>query len=156
MSLLAGSLMLAGCGMNMASASNDSGASRPAAESSAATSGPTTQAPAKEPVRMVEEFDDIPVPKELKRDNDLSFIYEAPGVTMGVVTYTGYYKGNSIAKFYRAEMPTYGWQFLNAFSDGSTYMVSFLKADRSCVISVDEGSLSTKLIIKVGPTAAGR
>jgi hypothetical protein len=103
---------------------------------------------------MVAEFDDIPVPADLKRKDDLSFVHEAPGVTMGVITYSVYYKGDSIAKFYRTQTPTYGWQFLNAFGEGNKFMVAFLKANRSCIINIDEGAIFTKVTIKVGPTSA--
>jgi len=101
---------------------------------------------------MVPEFDDIPVPTKLSRDADRSFVYEAPGVTMGVITYTGYIKGDSLAKFFRNEMPKYEWQFLNAFSEGDKYLISFIKSDKSCMISVEESTLSTRVTIKVGPT----
>lgn len=103
-------------------------------------------------VLMIPEFDDIPIPSELSRDSDRSFVYEAPGVTMGVITYSGYVKGNSLAKFFRNEMPQHEWQFLNAFSEGDKYLVSFIKSDKSCMISVEESSLSTRVTIKVGPT----
>ena len=105
--------------------------------------------------RMITEFGDVPVPVELKRDDDLSFVYEAPGVTMGVVTLSGYYKGAGIAKFFRAEMPKQQWQFLNAFSEGNRYMLNFLKANKSCVINIREDTLSTRVTIKVGPTQGG-
>ena len=102
--------------------------------------------------RIITEFGDVPVPSELERDPELSFVYEAPGVTMGVVTLSGYYKGDSIARFFRGEMPKRGWQFLNAFSEGNHYMLNYLKDDRSCVISIRERPLSTRVTIKVGPT----
>ncbi|MDX8409247.1 MAG: hypothetical protein R8J84_04275 [Mariprofundales bacterium] len=105
--------------------------------------------------RMITEFGDVPVPVELKRNNDLSFVYEAPGVTMGVITMSGYYKGASVAKFFRAEMPKQQWQFLNAFSEGDRYMLNFLKTNKSCVINIHEETLSTRVTIKVGPTQGG-
>jgi len=106
-----------------------------------------------EPVMvMIPEFDDIPIPTVLSRDNERSFVYEAPGVTMGVMTYSGYVKGDSLAKFFRNEMPKHEWQFLNGFSEGEKYLISFIKSDKSCMISVEESSLSTRVTIKVGPT----
>ncbi|MDQ6964790.1 MAG: hypothetical protein Q9M13_07720 [Mariprofundales bacterium] len=105
--------------------------------------------------RMITEFGDVPVPVELKRNSDLSFVYEAPGVTMGVVSLSGYYKGAGIAKFFRTEMPKQQWQFLNAFSEGNRYMLNFLKANKSCVINIREDTLSTRVTIKVGPTQGG-
>ncbi|MDQ6951440.1 MAG: hypothetical protein Q9M26_07225, partial [Mariprofundales bacterium] len=92
---------------------------------------------------------------ELTRDNDLSFVYEAPGITMGVITLSGYYKGASVAKFFRSAMPKQQWQFLNAFSEGDSYMLNFLKPKKLCVINIREGALSTRVTIKVGPTKTG-
>ncbi len=106
------------------------------------------------PVQMVDEFDDVPVPVELKRDNENSSVYEAPGFAVGVIIYEGYYKSASISKFFRGEMPKFEWQFINAFSEGNRYTLTFLKANRSCTISIEEGSLSTKVVIRIGPTGA--
>jgi len=104
-------------------------------------------------ITMIEEFGDVPVPSELKRNEDQSFIYEAPGVVIGVVIYEGRYKGRSIAQFFRNEMPNNGWRFLNAFSD-TRYVLSFLKENRSCQISVEESTFGTRVVIKVGPTSS--
>jgi len=106
------------------------------------------------PVNMIAEFDDIPVPVELSRKDGESSVYEAPGFAVGVIIYEGYYKSASISKFFRAEMPKFEWQFINAFSEGNRYSLTFLKANRSCSISVEEGSLSTRVVVRVGPTGA--
>jgi hypothetical protein len=144
---------IAGCAMRDAGVTDNQPADTSSTSASTSSAAGST-APAPPPVKMVAEFDDIPVPADLKRNDDLSFVYEAPGVTMGVITYSGYYKGASVAKFYRTQMPTYGWQFLNAFSESNKFMVAFLKANRSCIINIDEGAISTKVTIKVGPTSA--
>jgi len=107
------------------------------------------------PVSMIAEFDDIPVPVELSRKDEESSVYEAPGFAVGVIVYEGYYKSASISKFFRAEMPKYEWQFINAFSEGNRYTLTFLKANRSCSISIEEGSLATRMVIRVGPTSGG-
>ncbi|MDX8403643.1 MAG: hypothetical protein R8K54_04465 [Mariprofundaceae bacterium] len=107
------------------------------------------------PVNMIAEFDDIPVPVELSREDEQSSVYESPGFAVGVIVYEGYYKSASISKFFRAEMPKYQWQFINAFSEGKRYTLTFLKANRSCAISIEEGSLATRLVIRVGPTSGG-
>ena len=147
-----------GCAMHDLSATDQTQAAT-SSDASASASGSSDQSasvtPAPPPAKMVAGFDDIPVPADLKRDDKLSFVYEAPSVTMGVITYSGYDKGASVARFFRTQMPNYGWQFLNAFSEGNTYMVAFLKQGRSCIINIEEGTLSTKVTIKVGPTAAG-
>ena len=102
-------------------------------------------------ITIIEEFGDIPVPSELRRNNEQSFVYEAPGVVIGAIIFEGRYKGRSIAQFFRNEMPSHGWRFLNAFSD-ENYVISFLKENRSCQITVKEGAFGTRVIIKVGPT----
>lgn len=128
-------------------------ASQPQKASSSTTSQSGAKVTHVQPaISMIPEFDDIPIPAELSRDEDRSFIYEAPGVTMGVIGYSGYYKGGSIAKFFRNEMLKHDWQFLNAFSEGDRYLINFIKPNKSCLISVEEGSLSTRVTIKVGPT----
>ena len=107
---------------------------------------------AETPVQMLEEFEDIPVPVELTRNSEQSSVYESPGFAVGVIVYEGYYKAASISKFFRAEMPKFEWQFINAFSEGKRYTITFLKANRSCTIAVEESSLSTRVVIRVGPT----
>jgi len=140
-------LALASCGaLNKPIAGK---AQQPAPNAEGVASQPST------PVQMVPEFEDIPVPVELDRNDELSSVYEAPGVIVGVVVYEGYNKGGSIAKFFRNEMPKQEWQFLNAFSEGKRYTIAFLKSNRSCMITIHEGSLSTKVTIKVGPTSSG-
>ncbi|MBF0281236.1 MAG: hypothetical protein HQM07_01515 [Zetaproteobacteria bacterium] len=106
------------------------------------------------PVAFLPEFDDIPVPAELRRDEDMSFVYETTGVSLGVVTYTGFYKPKGIAAFYRNEMPLNAWKFINAFTDSGRYYLSYVKDTRSCIITVEETTMSTKLVIKIGPTTS--
>lgn len=113
-----------------------------------------TRVPA--PIVFLPEFNDIPVPTELRRDDERSFVYETTGVSLGVLTYTGYFKPKSINTFYRNEMPANGWKFINAFTDSGRYYLSYIKDVRSCIISVEETTMSTKLVIKVGPTAAAQ
>ena len=122
---------------------------KPATENSTEMGGDTRTT---RTITMIEEFGDIPVPSELKRNDEQSFVYEAPGVVIGVVIYEGRYKGRSIAQFFRNEMPNNGWRFLNAFSD-ARYVISFLKENRSCQISVEEATFGTRVVIKVGPTS---
>jgi len=114
------------------------------------SNGEPTQAAV--PVQTLDEFEDIPVPAELKRNSEQSSVYEAPGFAVGVIVYEGYYKAASISKFFRAEMPKFEWQFINAFSEGNRYTLTFLKANRSCTIAIEESSLSTRVVIRVGPT----
>ncbi|OIO68338.1 MAG: hypothetical protein COW19_00005 [Zetaproteobacteria bacterium CG12_big_fil_rev_8_21_14_0_65_55_1124] len=107
------------------------------------------------PPPVIAEFGDIPIPRELKRQDDQSFIYEAPGTVIGVMVYTGTrIDPNSIGGFFREQMPTQGWRFINAYKDENIDLY-YLKDNRSCQISIKAGMMETKVIIKVGPSAAG-
>lgn len=107
------------------------------------------------PPPVIAEFGDIPIPRELKREDDQSFIYEAPGTVIGVMVYTGNRVDvNSINGFFREQMPAQGWRFINAYKDENIDLY-YLKDNRSCQISIKAGMIETKVIIKVGPSAAG-
>jgi hypothetical protein len=107
------------------------------------------------PPAVIPEFGDIPIPRALTRQNDQSFIYEAPGTVIGVLVYAGRrIDPDSINGFFREQMPLHGWRLLNAFRDENTDLF-YLKDNRSCQISIKPGMIDTKVIIKVGPTASG-
>ena len=104
------------------------------------------------PPPVIAEFGDIPVPRELTRQDDQSFIYEAPGTVIGVMVYTGRrVDPNSINGFFREQMPAQGWRFINAYKDQNIDLF-YLKDNRSCQISIKSGMLETRVIIKVGPS----
>jgi len=130
-------------------------------EMAAAATGESSQpsAPAGDakavPPPVIAEFGDIPIPRELNRQDDQSFIYEAPGTVIGVMVYTGHRVDvNSINGFFREQMPAQGWRFINAYKDENIDLY-YLKDNRSCQISIKSGMMETKVIIKVGPSAAG-
>jgi len=107
------------------------------------------------PPPVIPEFGDIPIPRELTRQDDQSFIYEAPGTVIGVMVYTGNrVDADSIHGFFREQMPTHGWRFINAYRDQNIDLI-FMKDNRSCQISIKSGMIETKVIIKVGPSSSG-
>jgi len=107
------------------------------------------------PPPVIAEFGDIPIPRELTRQDDQSFIYEAPGTVIGVMVYTGHrIDPNSVNGFFREQMPSQGWRFVNAYKDQNIDLF-YLKDNRSCQISIKSGMLETRVIIKVGPSSSG-
>ncbi|HKJ83603.1 MAG TPA: hypothetical protein VJ961_06285 [Mariprofundaceae bacterium] len=137
--------MLSGCEtmQNMAK-SSDSGSAK-SSSATAQDSGKATPPP------VITEFGDIPIPPELKRDDSQSFVYEAPNVVIGVMTYTGRVTAPSVSEFFRGQMPEQGWKFVNAYKDNDIDLF-FMKGNRSCQISIKPSMLTTKVIIKVGPS----
>lgn len=101
---------------------------------------------------VIAEFPDVPIPAELKRQDDQSFVYEAPGVVIGVLTYSGYVTPSSAADFFKNSMPAQGWRFLNAFKDKENIDLFFIKEQRSCQITIRSSPLATRVVIKIGPS----
>lgn len=125
-----------------------------AAGESGRSSAPANDAKAVPPP-VIAEFGDIPIPRELHRQDDQSFIYEAPGTVIGVMVYTGSRVDvSSINGFFREQMPAQGWRFINAYKDENIDLY-YLKDNRSCQISIKAGMIETRVVIKVGPSAAG-
>ncbi len=121
----------------------------------AETTAPVTSDGKAIPPPVIAEFGDIPIPRELTRQDDQSFIYEAPGTVIGVMVYTGHrIDPNSLNGFFREQMPAQGWRFINAYKDQNIDLF-YLKDNRSCQISIKSGMLETKVIIKVGPSSSG-
>ncbi|OIQ02486.1 MAG: hypothetical protein COS82_01665 [Zetaproteobacteria bacterium CG06_land_8_20_14_3_00_59_53] len=144
-------LMLAFCLTSCASVKEMAAAATGESSSQSAPAGDAKAVPPP----VIAEFGDIPIPRELKRQDDQSFIYEAPGTVIGVMVYTGNRVDvNSINGFFREQMPAQGWRFINAYKDENIDLY-YLKDNRSCQISIKAGMIETKVIIKVGPSAAG-
>lgn len=149
--LLAFSLSACASVKHMADAVTGSGSSTDASQGAPAEPTPGGKAV---PPPVIAEFGDIPIPHELTRKDDESFIYEAPGTVIGVMTYTGRVDPSSVGNFFREQMPAQGWRFLNAYKDRDIDLF-YLKDNRSCQISIKSGMIETKVIIKVGPSGAG-
>ncbi|MDQ6987624.1 MAG: hypothetical protein Q9M25_07475 [Mariprofundaceae bacterium] len=142
--------------MSLTSCVTANGFSNPLADKNVTTeTTPVTSDGKAVPPPVIAEFGDIPIPRELKRQDDQSFIYEAPGTVIGVMVYTGHrIDPNSVNGFFREQMPSQGWRFINAYKDKNIDLF-YLKDNRSCQISIKSGMLETRVIIKVGPSSSG-
>lgn len=142
-------VFLASCASTFIGSNADSGQAAPDQQAGLSDNNQPVPPP------VIPEFGDIPVPRELTRQTDQSFIYEAPGTVIGVLVYTGRrIDPDSINGFFREQMPMHGWRLLNAYKDENIDLF-YLKDNRSCQISIKSGVINTKVIIKVGPTTAG-
>ena len=97
------------------------------------------------------EFDDVLVPGELKRDKKLTFIFQTPSITAGVLSLKGMVDMNSLIAFFENNMPKDHWKPVSSFSAPRTIML-FQKESRWCVISISETDFITRAEIWVAPT----
>ena len=97
------------------------------------------------------DFGDVMLPRELKVDQNNSFVMKSGGMTSGVLVLRGGVDAASLITFFENRMPVDGWMKKGSFRSGRSIML-FEKSDRWCVISVAEGKLSTQVEIWVAPT----
>ncbi|MEW5909935.1 MAG: hypothetical protein AB1659_09070 [Thermodesulfobacteriota bacterium] len=97
------------------------------------------------------DFGDVLVPKELKVDKKLSFIYRTAGLTTGVLTLSGRVELNSLIAFFENNMAKDNWQKLSEFKSPRTILL-FQKEHRYCVINIVEGDFEAHVEIWVAPT----
>ena len=122
-------------------------------KSSTSQATPSSKAqPANAPVYY--DFGDVLIPKELKVDRDESFVFNSPGMTAGVLALTGRVESTSLANFFQNKMPADGWQIISSIKSPRTKML-FRKDSRWCVISINDGQLSTHVEVWVAPSLTG-
>jgi hypothetical protein len=97
------------------------------------------------------DFGDVLLPKDLKVDNDDSFVFTTAGLTAGVLSLKGRVEANSLIAFFENRMPEDGWQMISAIKAAHS-MLLFKKQSRWCVIGIEEGNMSTHAQIWVAPT----
>lgn len=135
-------VILAGSGCSVLKSKKGPGASTP---------GVAVQSSQSQTVYM--DFGDVLLPKELKVDNDNSFIFSTAGLIAGVLTLKGRVEAESLIAFFENRMPEDGWQMISEIKAGRS-MLLFRKQARWCVISIEEGKMSTYAKIWVAPTMA--
>ena len=127
--------------------------------SGSATTEPGLDTVTKTP--LTTEYDDIPIPSELKRDQGKSFIYETPGIKSAIIYYDsfpGYLDHSSLVLYFKNNMVSQGWKLVDIYSYNESSL-NFEKGNRRCHITIFDKFLQTKVVIKVGqinPAAQGK
>ena len=104
-----------------------------------------------QPQTVYMDFGDVLLPKDLKVDNDNSFVFSTAGLTAGVLSLKGRVEVESLISFFENRMPEDGWQMISEIKAGRS-MLLFKKQARWCVIGIEEGQMSTHALIWVAPT----
>jgi len=93
---------------------------------------------------------DIPLYPKFEYQPDKSFFYESNGVKAGVMVFEGKAKVGELVKFYKNEMPAYGWNLESAYEYGKNALLDFETPEKNCQISIHEETFKTILIIRTG------
>ena len=102
------------------------------------------------PAPVYYDFVDILIPAELSLVKKSSFVYSTPSFSAGVLVFEGYVQGESLVNFFTTNMPKDGWTLKSSFRYRRV-ILSFEKEERSCLISVTEYPMKTRVEIWVAP-----
>ncbi|MDJ0830816.1 MAG: hypothetical protein QNI92_13260 [Desulfobacterales bacterium] len=97
------------------------------------------------------DFDDVLVPGELKRDAKSSFTINTPGSTTGVLALKGRVDTSSLVVFFENNMLKDNWEPVSAFKSSRTILL-YYKANRWCIIHIEESGFSTLTEVWVAPS----
>jgi hypothetical protein len=104
----------------------------------------------KGPAPIYYDFVDILIPAELSLVKKNSFVYSTPSFSAGVLVFEGYVQGESLVHFFTTNMAKDGWTLKSSFRYREV-ILNFEKEQRSCLISVAEYSLKTRVEVWVAP-----
>jgi hypothetical protein len=104
----------------------------------------------KGPAPIYYDFADILIPAELSLDKKNSFVYSTRFFSAGVLVFEGYVQGESLVNFFITNMPRDGWILKSSFRYRRV-ILNFEKDERSCLVSVAEYPLKTRVEVWVAP-----
>lgn len=104
----------------------------------------------KGPTPVYYDFTDVLIPAELTLDKKSSFVYSTPSFSAGVLVFEGYVQGESLVNFFTTNMAKDGWTLKSSFRYRRV-ILNFEKGQRSCLVTVAEFPLNTKVEIWVAP-----
>lgn len=112
--------------------------------------GDTKKAEAVPRLPDVREFDDVLVPREMVVSRDASFVHRGTSMPTGLLRLAGSVEAQSLMRYFQANMPKDGWQMVSEFRAPQSLMV-FQKADRMCIIAIEDSTFQTFMDIWVVP-----
>lgn len=104
----------------------------------------------KGPIPVYYDFGDILIPKELKLQKKLSFVYAASGRTAGVLSFKANVEVFSLIKFFETNMEKDNWKLVSSFRSPRSLLL-FRKENVTCMINITEYTFNTVVEIWVAP-----
>ena len=96
------------------------------------------------------DFEDIPIPKEMKLIVDKTFLVEYANLKGGVMHFEGRVEPLSLFNFFYTGLQRNGWDLVGYFKYGP-YILLMDKPDKECVIRIEDGGWNTRLEIWITP-----
>jgi hypothetical protein len=95
-------------------------------------------------------FDDIELPRGLTFETKPSTILDSEDHAYGELHFKGRLKGLAVADFLTNHMPRHGWQQMSRVHL-ENYILFFAKESRLCMATVEDGAITTHLVLLVMP-----
>lgn len=105
-------------------------------------------------VAGVLRFEDVPAPAGFKIIHNESFSFQNDQYRLGILKYVGRADADTVAKFYKDQMPLYNWNLVNLMEYGRK-ILNYEKADETCIVTIEFSATKTILTIAVAPKASG-
>ena len=96
------------------------------------------------------DFEDIPIPKEMKLIVDKTFLVEYANLKGGIMHFEGRVEPLSLFNFFYTGLQRNGWNLVGYFKYGP-YILLMDKPDKECVIRIEDGGWNTRLEIWITP-----
>lgn len=98
-----------------------------------------------------DEFQDVPVPNEMKAQKKEGFItYNHSGTKLGTQCFSGRVEMASLVTAMHSHMQREGWVLRSVFRSTRSLMI-FEKPETMCAIYIDEGIFDTSMLMFVSP-----
>ena len=114
---------------------------------------PGVRAPAPPPVTPIMpivQFADVPVPATFIFLSEESFRFEKEGLRVGLLRYRGGDAMDTVASFYREQMPRWGWSAVEELMH-DRHILSFEKPGAACTITIENQGVDTRLSVVIAP-----
>ena len=102
------------------------------------------------PIVTIREFPDVPIPKELKLDQEGSFIYMTPQFATGMLVYNGNVDYDSLVRFFDESLTKNGW-IIQASLKYTRTLFFYQKENRVCLLTMQATPLNVRVEIWVAP-----
>ncbi|WP_028573732.1 hypothetical protein [Desulfonatronovibrio hydrogenovorans] len=96
------------------------------------------------------DFDDIPIPNEMKISPRDSILFESQNIRAGMLTFTGRVDSDSLFNYFQVSMQNEGWRLLSYIKYGN-YILTFDKPEKICIVRITERQFSSELQIWISP-----
>ncbi len=112
---------------------------------------PLDASPESEPItHKYYDFDDIPIPREMKINAKESILFESQNVKSGMLSFTGRVDSDSLFNYFEVSMANEGWRLISYIKYG-TYILAFEKPEKLCIVRIIDRSFTSELQIWISP-----